>query len=66
MRVNLDPDGIQIEIDVNINCRFWELMKICSNIFSMNMSEFFILAKQGPLPNYMYNDIMKEYELKEI
>jgi len=32
----------------------------------MKMSEFFILAKSGPLPSYMYNDKMKEYDLKEI
>lgn len=64
--MNLDPDGILIEVDVNINCEFWELMKICGQIFGMKMSEFFILAKSGPIPSYMYNDKMKDYDLKEI
>jgi hypothetical protein len=41
-------------------------MKICGQIFGMKMSEFFILAKSGPLPSYMYNDKMKDYDLKEI
>lgn len=30
------------------------------------MSEFFIFTKQGPLPNHMYNDFMRDYDIKEI
>lgn len=41
-------------------------MKICGIIFNMKINEFFILAKSGPIPNYMYNDRMKEYDLKEV
>ena len=64
--IKLDPDGIQAEVEVNLNCKFWELMRICAQLFQIKMSEFFIFTKQGPLPNHMYNDLMREYDLKEV
>lgn len=30
------------------------------------MSEFYILTKQGALPDNIYNDFMKDYDLKEV
>lgn len=66
LSVKLDPDGIQAEVEVNLNCKFWELMRLCSQLLSMKMSEFFIFTKQGPLPNHMYNDYMRDYDLKEV
>lgn len=64
--IKLDPDDIQAEVEVNLNCKFWELMRICSQLFQIKMSEFFIFTKQGPLPNHMYNDFMRDYDLKEV
>ena len=64
--IKLDPDDIQAEVEVNLNCKFWELMRICAQLFSIKMSEFFIFTKQGPLPNHMYNDFMRDYDLKEV
>ena len=41
-------------------------MRICAQLFQIKMSEFFIFTKQGPLPNHMYNDFMRDYDLKEV
>ncbi len=64
--IKLDPDGVRTEVEVNLNCKFWELMRKCSQVFNLKLSEFHILTKQGPLPERVYNDYMKDYDLKEV
>lgn len=64
--IKLDPDGVRSEIEVNINCKFWELMRKSSQLLNLKMSEFFIFTKQGPLPDAVYNEYMKDYDLREV
>lgn len=64
--IKLDPDGIRSEVEVNLNCKFWELMRKCAQLLNLKMSEFYIFTKQGPLPDNIYNDLMKDYDLKEV
>jgi hypothetical protein len=64
--IKLDPDGVRSEIEVNINCKFWELMRKSSQLLNLKMSEFYIFTKQGPLPESVYNEYMKDYDLKEV
>ena len=64
--IKLDPDGIRSEVEVNLNCKFWELMRKSGQLLNLKMSEFYIFTKQGPLPDNIYNDFMKDYDLKEV
>jgi len=64
--IKLEPDGVRSEVEVNLNCKFWELMRKSSQLLNLKMSEFYILAKQGPLPDNIYHDFMKDYDLKEL
>ena len=64
--IKLDPDGVRSEVEVNLNCKFWELMRKSALLLNIKMSEFYILTKQGALPDNIYNDFMKDYDLKEV
>jgi hypothetical protein len=55
------PDGIKSEVDLNMNCKFWELIRVISNSVGCKMSEIQIVAKDGPVKNNIYNGIMKEF-----
>jgi len=43
--IKLDPDGVRSEVEVNLNCKFWELMRKSSQLLNIKMSEFYILTK---------------------
>ena len=64
--IKLDPDGVRSEVDININCKFWELMRKSAQLLNLKMSDFYILTKQGHLPETVYNDYMKDYDIKEV
>lgn len=64
--IKLDPDGVRSEVDININCKFWELMRKSAQMLNLKMSDFYILTKQGHLPETVYNDYMKDYDIKEV
>jgi hypothetical protein len=66
VRVKLEPDEVRYEVEVNINCQFWELMRKTASALNLKMSEFLIFTKQGPLPDEMYSYPMKNYDLKEV
>jgi len=53
--IKLSPDNITKEVEVNPNCKFWELMRMSALALNLKMSEFVILTKQGFLPEDMYN-----------
>ena len=61
--VKLDPGGARTEVEVNLNCTFWELMRQCGELLDLKLSEFYIFTKQGPLPDHIYNHYMKDYDL---
>ena len=64
--MQLDPDGLQARVEINVNTKFWQLMYQTSQLFNMKMSEFHILAKHGPIAPSMYSDLMREYNLNDI
>lgn len=41
-------------------------MRKSALLLNIKMSEFYILTKQGALPDNIYNDFMKDYDLKEV
>jgi hypothetical protein len=43
--IKLDPDGIRSEVEVNLNCKFWELMRQSANLLNLKMSEFYIITR---------------------
>jgi len=64
--IKLEAENLKYEVDVNLSMPFWEVMIKASNKFQMKMSEFFIITKKGPLPEEMYDQPMKGFEIKEI
>lgn len=58
INIKLDPDEEGLEVEVNLNCSFWELMRKSSIALNLKMSEFYILTKQGPLEEDVYNKQM--------
>lgn len=38
--IKLDPDGVRSEVEVNLNCKFWELMRQSAILLNLKMSEF--------------------------
>lgn len=64
--VKLDPGGARTEVEVNLNCTFWELMRQCGELLDLKLSEFYIFTKQGPLPDHIYNHYMKDYDLTQV
>jgi hypothetical protein len=48
--LKFEPGFFKTEVVVNLNCKFWEIMRIASSDrFNMKMSDFYILTKNGPL-----------------
>jgi hypothetical protein len=43
--IKLDPDGVRSEVDININCKFWELMRKSAQMLNLKMSDFYIFTK---------------------
>ena len=64
--VTLSPDNLKVRVQVNNNCKFWQLMFQMSEFFNLKMSEFYIIAKNGPLNNITYNDYMRNYNISDI
>jgi len=66
INIKLEPDDVKGEIEVNINCKFWELVRKSSLYLNCKMNEIYILTKNGPLQDDMYQACMKNYDIKEI
>lgn len=64
--ITLDPDQQKEQIEVNMNLKFWELMRQSSIKLNLKMSEFVIVTTKGPLSEDYYEHILSKYEMKEI
>lgn len=53
--VKLDPDDIRENVEVNVNCSFWELMRKSSIAFNLKINEMVIMTKTGALGDEMYD-----------